>query len=611
MGTSQGSFQPGAGNPSPRALPSFLHASTTDAPFASKTTGRPVPAFVADLLIATALAVAAFLLYLPTLSAGFLDYDDPIFVNNPLVKRGLTLRNIQWAITTGSVDWLPMVWLSHMAIVSIFGPAPAWHHAVNVALHALNVVLVFLVLRSMTGRRWPAAMVAALFAFHPLHVESVAWVAERKDVLSGAFFLLTLLAYAGYVRRPGALRYGLVLVFYAAALMSKSMVVTLPFLLPLLDIWPLNRGRWTLRTLAEKIPLFLLAGSTSAITFLTVRREQSTKGQHYWSFAQRAANADVSVARYLGKLVWPAKLSAFYTYPQGAWPTWLIIASAALIAIITLLAWRLRKAMPFVLIGWLWFMGMLAPVCGLVPVGLHAMADRYMYLPSIGLFIAIVWVAADLAGRHPAAIKVLAPASVLLLAALAATSWRREAAWGSTFDLFADALAVDEQNWKAHDYVGEGLLKQGDVAGAMSHFQRSAELNPRYPLPFIHMGMVLRRTRQTDQSLALFRKAVDLAPELPVAHQWLGIGLTMESDFAGADREFAQATRLAPDDPTIPAAWALSMAGRGQLDRAKQLAQSALDIDPTDTFAIDAMKRVNRRDHQQPLSSQKPEGSQP
>ena len=596
MGTPQGSLP---GNPVSRALPAFLQSDTVAVPAVLRPTRKPVPAFVSDLLIVVALAVATFLLYLPALSNNFVDFDDPRYVtSNPVVKRGMTLHGISWAFTTSSVaNWQPMLWLSHLATVSLFGLDPRWHHAVNIILHACNASLVFLVLRSMTGRRWCAALVAALFAFHPLRVESVAWVTERKDVLSGFFFLLTLLAYAHYVHRPSGRRYGLVLALFAFALMSKTVVVTLPFLLLLLDFWPFKRGRWTLRTLGEKAPLLLMSVIASAWTVALQRNGtemNQMKGQELWSLGQRAANAGVSVARYLMKTFWPTNLSPFYPHP-GSWPAGVVIASFALIVAVTLITWRLRERMPYVLVGWLWFLGMLFPVCGLVQAGLQSMADRYTYLPSIGLMIALVWAGVQVARD---ANKVLVPFAVLVLAALAAVSWRREAVWRTTLDLFQDALAADEHNWKAHEIVGAELVKKGDDAGAMRHFQRSAELNSLNPFSLVDMGTVLRRHGKTDEAVALFRKAVDLAPEAPLCHQWLGLGLAMKHDFGNADREFAVATRLDPDDPSIPAAWALTMAARGRLDQAKELAGSALDIDATDPLAIDAMQKIRGLEEQ-------------
>jgi len=605
MTASQNSLGPKAGVP--QTLPAFLQASEPDVPPPPRKDRRPVPGYAIDLLIAAGLAAATFLLYLPALSNNFIEFDDPRYVtSNPVVKQGMSLHAIRWAFTTDSAaNWLPMVWLTHLATVSLFGLDPKWHHAVNTILHAFNAALVFIVLRSMTGRRWCAVLVAALWAFHPLRVESVAWVTERKDVLAGFFFMLTLLAYWHYVRRPSWLRYGQVLALFALALMSKTVVVTVPFLLLLLDVWPLNRGRWTMRTLAEKIPLLLLSAIASVWTVVLQHNGNEMKAQQFWSLGQRAANADVSVARYLMKTYWPTGLSAFYPHP-GSWPAGVVIASSALIVGVTLLAWQLRKSMPYVIVGWLWFLGMLVPVSGLVQAGFQSMADRHTYLPSIGLFIMLVWAGASVVSDRPLAMKLSTTFTVAVLAALAAVSWTRQKVWGTTFELFNDALAVDEQNWRAHDLVGGEWVKKGDNDAAMWHFQRSAELNPRNPFSFVYMGTVLRREGRISHAVAMFRTGVALAPEVALCHQWLGLGLAMQGDYAGADRELAEATRLAPEDPAIPGVWALTMVARGRLDRAKELAQTALDLDPTDPKAVAAMEKIDHLIYQRRAPATKP-----
>jgi Flp pilus assembly protein TadD len=550
-----------------------------------------------------------FLLYLPILSNNFVGYDDPKYVtDNPVVKQGLTPHGVYWAITTGYFgNWLPVTWLSHLAAVSLFGLNPAGHHAFDAVLHACNAALVLVVLKAMTGRRWPSAVVAAVFAVHPLRVESVAWVAEQKDVLAGLFFLLTLLAYTSYARRPSVLRYAAVLVLYALGLMSKTMLVTVPFLLLLLDIWPLNRGRWRVRMLAEKVPLIALAAAACAWTVHLQEQIHAMMGQDIWPIGQRAVNAVVSVPRYLAELFWPAKLSVFYPHPQS-WPAWEVAGSAVLILVISTAAWMVRRNMPYVLVGWLWFLGMLVPVCGLVQAGLQSMADRYTYLPSIGLLIALVWTGAELCARTPALRLTMTSLVGLVLAALAVVTWYREPAWKNTRVLFEDALAVEEQNWEAHDWVGSELSAAGDDAAALGHFRRAMELNPRHASPVIHVAGSLRRQaqhdppgparqRKLDHAVALFREGVRLQPDVAFTHQWLGIGLTAQGtgrSFAEADAEFAIATRLEPENPSLYVAWALSKAARRRFDDARELIRSALRIDPTNDSATDTMKTINR-----------------
>jgi hypothetical protein len=373
-----------------------------------------------DIVICMALAAAVAAAYAPLWDAGFAGLDDHLYVSgNPHVQQGLTREGVAWALgSTKASNWHPLTWLSLMLDCQLFGAGAGSHHLVNVGFHVANSVLLFLVLRRMTGRRWPSALVVALFALHPLHVESVAWVAERKDVLSTLFWILTMGAYVRYARRPGVLRYLPVFAFLLLGLMAKPMLVTLPFVLLLLDYWPLGRlaraeagatglapsgevagGRrakvW--RLVLEKVPLLVLAAASCVVTFAVQRHGEAVMPLERLALPARMANAAVSCVAYLGKMVWPQGLTVLYPYPADR-PAWEVAAAAAFLLAVTAAAAALVRRRPYLAVGWFWYLGTLVPVIGLVQVGEQPMADRYTYVPLIGTFIMVAWAAGDLAG---------------------------------------------------------------------------------------------------------------------------------------------------------------------------------------------------------------------
>lgn len=499
-----------------------------------------------DAIIAAALALGSLLLYVQTFSFGFVDYDDPEYVTaNPVVQHGLTPVGVKWAFTTTTfANWLPVTWLSHMLDCELYGMNGGGHHATSAALHAINAALVFVLLRMLTGSRWRSAAVAALFAFHPLRVESVVWIAERKDVLSATFFLLTLIAYARYCRGPSARRYLLVVAMYALGLMSKTMLVTLPFVLLLLDYWPLGRLRpapsddrlasppsipgHIRRLIIEKIPLFALAAISAVWTVVLQRQGGAMVGGSKMELADRIANAFVSVPRYLDKTVRPVDLSVFYPHP-GHWPAWQAAASAVLVFAITLFAIVAARKRPYLAVGWLWFLGMLVPVCGIVQAGLQSMADRYMYLPSIGLFVAVVWGSADLLERLPRFRSLLMPASVAVVVLLAVCTWLQESYWQSTLDLFTHALVIDPKNWVAHDFVGLVHTAGGDDAAAIDDFKRAVAANPEHPYPHENLADSLMHLGRYDEAVEQYRAALSLQPDLEPARAGLARAMAAKS----------------------------------------------------------------------------------
>ncbi|MGA3267810.1 MAG: hypothetical protein ABSE16_13415, partial [Verrucomicrobiota bacterium] len=451
-------------------------------------------------LIGLLLALFTLLVYLPAGHDSFLVYDDNDYVtDNQAVQDGLTWGGVKWAFTTGHAgNWHPITWLSHMLDCQLFGLNPGPQHLVNVLFHTANTVLLFVLLLRLTQALWPAALVAALFAWHPLHVESVAWIAERKDVLSTFFGLLAVLAYAqavGAEPRPAAEKTGaaaadvprfthhasrfhcLALLCFALGLMSKPMLVTLPFVLLLLDYWPLRRlNASTLQRLAaEKIPYFLLAAISSVVTFLVQRQSEAVISLARVSLRYRLENAPVAVGRYLLKLFWPADLAAFYPLADKISPL-AVLAAIAVLAVVTVVAWRARRRAPYVLVGWLWFLGTLVPVIGLVQVGGAAMADRYSYIPSIGVFLAVAFGVRAAAQRWQIPrFAVPAAAMVILAGCLVATAHQLRF-WRDSDTLFRHALAVTTNNDVAHVNLGVTLDQEGRYEEALAEYYAAARL---------------------------------------------------------------------------------------------------------------------------------------
>jgi tetratricopeptide (TPR) repeat protein len=514
-------------------------------------------------------------------------FDDEAFIPlNEHVLGGLSLEGLRWAFTTGfTANWHPVTWLSHMLDVQLFGLNAGAHHLVNLLFHEIAVVLLFLVLRRLTGALWPSAFVAALFAVHPSHVESVAWVAERKDVLSALFWILALGAYGRYAARPGRGRYALVAVLFALGLMSKPMVVTFPRVLLLLDWWPLGRLRFrpgsaaTLGRLAlEKIPLALLAGATAVVTFLTQQSSGAVASSAVYRPAGRVAHAMISYAAYLGTTVWPVRLAFFYPYQPGAVPTGEALGACAVLAAITAAAIGLRARTPSLLAGWLWYLVTLLPVIGLVQVGGQAMADRYLYLPLIGLGLAAAWGAEGIARHRRSPGVAIALAAVCALLALAVTASRQAEHWRTPESLFRHALDVTEENWVAHEGYAVELNKQGRQAEALEHYREAARINPSVLLrtklerAIADLGLSWQVQQYRDQLAA--RQGT--APE----YYRLGNGLALVGRFPEALEAFQKAARLDPGNVEILNDLGSSLAMLGRWREAEAAYREALRLRP-------------------------------
>jgi cytochrome c-type biogenesis protein CcmH/NrfG len=604
----------------------------------------PVPADQPTRLVGLLLALITMLVYLPAGWHDFIFFDDPSYVtDNPMVQNGLTWAGFKWALVGWHAsNWHPLTWLSHQLDCQLFGLNAGAHHLVNVLFHTANTVLLFQLWLRLTKACWPSALVAALFAWHPLHVESVAWVAERKDVLSTFFGLLALLAYARFAGQPEIrgpkpkVWYGVSLGMFALALLAKPMLVTLPFLLLLLDYWPLRRfteeRRWLTegaQLAGEKWPFFLFSALSCGCTLLAQRGTAVVTLQQY-GLDLRAENAVVAVAGYLGKLVWPVNLSIFYPLPKNFPPAEVLLAVAVLAAV-TLFVWRERRHHRCALMGWLWFLGMLVPVIGLVQVGDQGMADRYTYLPAVGLFVAGAFGIEEVRGCLQLPLRGLIAGAALILASCLALTTYQLRFWQDSETLFTHALAVNQpgrgvlgmlgfagetpgqtNETTGNDWLllqgaggekrsfaaqvqlmfGQSAEQKGRSAEAIDHYRAALRLDPDIVEAHNNLGNLLAAAGQPQAALAEYQAAVALRPEAPLAHENLGAQLVELRRFDDALREYQAAGRLAPD---AAQPWYLTgklWLRRGQSGAAVTAFENALRLNANDVPSLVYLARV-------------------
>lgn len=536
------------------------------------------------------LALLTVVIFRPVLQCAFVNYDDPTYLTaNPHVQGGLTWSAVAWAFRTGYAgNWHPLTWLSLMLDAQWFGATAAGSHAVNLFFHAANTVLLFVALRRLTGTLWRSAVVAALFAVHPLHVESVAWVAERKDVLSAFFGFLTLIFYARYVRQlkventPNKISYSLALICFALGLMSKPMLVTLPFVLLLLDFWPLQRmscASFPLSLVLEKVPFFLLSLVSCVVTCIVQARGGTVQSFADFPVSERLENAAISYARYLGKLFWPVDLAVYYPHP-GHWPSWQVAGAVVLVLGLCLGALWLGRRIPFVVTGWFWFFGMLIPVIGLIQAGDQSMADRYTYLPLVGPFIILVWGVAALFTRWRLPKLAAGVAAGLTIALCAARTTDQLRYWKDGETLFRHAIAVTRPSYLAQNNLGDALLQKGQAVEAMTHFQTALILEPRCLLAEKNLANALVKLGRTDEAISHYQRALEIQPDYAEAHNNLANLLLQAGQVDEAVAHYQAALATEPDDAEIHHNLAGALLKQGQVDQAMAQYQIALAINP-------------------------------
>jgi tetratricopeptide (TPR) repeat protein len=547
-----------------------------------------------ELLICFFLVTVTFAVYWQVRSFAFVNYDDGQYITeNQHVKNGLNYKSIHWAFSSyHAANWHPLTWLSHMLDIELYGLNPGAHHQTNLIFHIVNALLLFFAFRKMTSNLWQSGFVAALFAIHPLHVESVAWVAERKDVLSTFFWMLTMFSYARYAAHPGINRYLPVVGFFILGLMAKPMLVTQPFVLLLLDFWPLRRMQFNataddghklqqrpqgLLIFWEKIPLFSLALASSVMTFLAQKSGDAVGSMNLYPLATRVANALVAYVKYIGKMIWPANLAVFYPYSESL-PGWQIIGAGVLLGLITFAAIRSFRQRPWFIVGWLWFLGTLVPVIGLVQVGLQAMADRYTYIPLIGVFIIVAWGVPELLHRWRRKEKLLGLTAISVIIMLGITSWLQTRYWENSHALFKHALNVTENNYLAHNALGNALKEQGKINEAMRHYLSALEIKPDYAAPHYSMGHTLAEQGKLDDAINHFQKALQIKPDYAEVHDNLGYAFMMQGKIEQAILHYSEALRMKPDDAEIHNRLGLALVRQGQFDNAVIHFQKAVNL---------------------------------
>ncbi len=502
------------------------------------------------------LALVTIAVYWPAMRCDFVALDDPDYVtSNVHVQSGLNPESVEWAfVNPVSSNWHPLTVLSHMLDCQLFGLKPWGHHLTSVLLHTINTILVLLLLCRLTGAVWRSVLVAALFGLHPLHVESVAWVAERKDVLSTFFCLLALWTYGRFAEQSKIQGdqtkrfYGLTLVFFALGLMSKAMLVTLPCVFLLLDYWPLERFKqnraWPL--VKEKIPFFVLAAVASVVTFVVQNQAGSVITVEGIPLGARVGNALISYCRYLGKFFWPTNLAVYYPHP-GYWPLEKVLLAGAFLCGISLLLFVKRRRYPCLLMGWLWFGGTLVPVIGLVQVGDQSMADRYTYIPSLGLLILVIWGAFELTKRLSFQKIALSLSGAGVIIACCVLTRQQLGYWSDSEALFQHMLEVTKDNYMAYNMLGSYLGTRGQTDRAIGQFQESIRLKPDYADAHFNLGIALSNKGQTDEAISQYREAIRLKPDYADSHYNLGVALFKNGQFDEAMGQYQEAVRLKPD----------------------------------------------------------------
>jgi Tfp pilus assembly protein PilF len=507
-----------------------------------------------SVFICLILAIITFAVYYQVCTYDFVNYDDNFYVyENPNVKSGLNLDTVKWAFNIGyASNWHPLTWLSHILDWQLFGSNAGGHHITNLIFHIANTLLLFIVLKQMTNALWQSAFVAALFALHPLHVESVAWISERKDVLSTFFLFLTMWAYLKYVGKPKIWRYLLIVFLFALGLMAKPMLVTLPFLLLLLDYWPLERfgKQKILYLILEKVPLFVLSAASSVITFFAQQKGGSVMPLDKIGLNIRIYNTFISYVEYIRKMFWPSRLAMFYPHPNENISVLYAVISAAVLLIITILIIRSAKRHKYLFAGWFWYLGILLPVIGLVQVGDMALADRYSYISLTGLFIIISWGLPKRLKNWPPRKMLLWVSAMCVLSAFAACSFYQQQHWKNTMTLCENALRVTRNNYKAHFCLAMYMVRQDRYDEAAVECRKYLQIKPDNPEAINLLGVALIRQGRYDEALDYFNKALQIAPNYAIVHDNIGRVMVVQGRYEESVPHLAEAVRLDPDFPS-------------------------------------------------------------
>ena len=515
-----------------------------------------------EFVISLLLILAIIVVYYQTKNFDFVLLDDDVYItNNPFVAGGWRSENIKWAfLNSHGGFWIPLTWLTYMVDSQLHGLDAGYYHITNLIFHIINTLLLFTIFRQMTGDIWQSGFIAALFALHPVHVESVAWVSERKDLLFGFFWLLTMWSYHHYVKQPAVWRYSLVILFFVAGLMSKPMIVTLPFVLLLCDYWPLKRFQFKkyqlpdvaypkisiVKMVLEKVPLIILSIGASVLTFMQQQAHGAVSSIENSPINQRLANALISYVKYLAKMLWPHDLTAMYPYPPAI-PFWQIAGACLLLAFISLLTMKHFAKHPYLAIGWLWFLGTFIPVIGIIKIGSHAMADRYTYITFIGLYVMIAWGVPGMLNQFRYKKIVLASAAVALIVVLMITAKSQTSYWANSIRLFNHSIEVSQNNFLAHRNLGLALSYRGQLDEAVEHFKQALSINPKSAKCYNDIGTYLMLKGKYDDSIGYFKKALSFQPNFPKAHNNLGLVLMAKQKYAEAASHFQEALRANPD----------------------------------------------------------------
>jgi len=562
----------------------------------NETTNTPFSTIRCEGVICLFLIIATLAVYWQVGNHEFVDFDDNGYVTeNRHVQSGLTPDSVIWAFTsTHACNWHPLTWLSHMLDCQIYGLSPGGHHFTNVILHILNSILLFLIFRRMTGALWKSAFIAALFALHPLHVESVAWVAERKDVLSTFFWMLTMGVYVFYTERPGIKIYLITVLLFALGLMAKPMLVTLPFVLLLLDYWPLGRFKFRQQESTvsnstkkfsnsnlvwEKTPFFVLAAVSSIVTFFVQQGGGAVRSFDVLPLFIRVSNALVSYISYIGNMFWPYHLAVLYPH-NSVLAGWKIAGACLLLVFVSFMAVRTMKQFPYILVGWLWYLGTLVPVIGLVQVGSQAMADRYTYIPLIGLFVMIAWGVPDFLERWQYRRTILAISAGCILSVLTMVTWMQLQYWQNSISLFEHTLNVTTDNFVMHNNMGLALQEQGKTDEAIAHYTEALLIQPNYVDVHNNLGIVLVKQGKVDEAIGHYAKALRIKPDYSEAHYNLGIALQKQGKINRAIAHFNRAIKIQPDYAKAHNNLGNILAMQDRMDEAIDHYISALKIKP-------------------------------